>query len=157
VLFKDSALGVGLGHMRPLTAGTCSLGAACDVCGVREHLRSWPPGRLYPSDCIDFYGQVNLYTGVAVSAGGRTCSGQAEYADLHYRTVVSMSAGDSETLLMLDDGFVAGANECFFPFRASVPKGMGTYTFDPGHGARRTLTEAQLARPVILVIGTPPS
>jgi hypothetical protein len=70
-----------------------TLGPVCHVGGVREHVRSWPSGRrgpwlargylialvafviigaffelvswLYPTDQIDFYGQVNLYTGVA--------------------------------------------------------------------------------------------
>ncbi len=93
---------------------------------------------------------------MAVSPDGKTCSGRGEYADLQYRKEVSVSAGGSEFLLALEDGFVAGDNECFFPFRGSVPKGMGTYTFDPGHGARRSFTEAELARPVVLVIGTPP-
>src|SRR5258707_1361473 len=87
------------------------VGAVCDVVCMGEYrLKFWPPGRrgtrlargylialvvfvvmgaffevvyrLYPTDEIDFYGQVNLYTGVAVSPDGKSCSGQGTYADL---------------------------------------------------------------------------
>jgi hypothetical protein len=106
------------------------------------------------SPTIDVQGQVNLYEAVT-RTGPDGCSGQGAYADLREGKKIRVSAGRFESAPSLSAGYRWTDGACIFQFRTGVPKGRRTYVIDTGHGEPTSFGEADLSRPVVLIIGSP--
>jgi hypothetical protein len=106
---------------------------------------------------IQFYGQVELYGSDIGSDGRGGCVGLGPYADLHEDTRIHVDGENAGTRVSLSPGFRSTDGGCFFPFAGLLPAGGVSYTFDLGYAGKRTIAEADMSRPVLLVIGTRPA
>jgi hypothetical protein len=98
------------------------------------------------------FGQVNLDQSLIAPDQRGGCTGQHDFADFQEGKRIRVSGANVDEFVELGAGHLSGGM-CIFPFGFTVIAPSGRYTFDPGHGAERTVAAADLSRPVILTIG----
>jgi hypothetical protein len=101
---------------------------------------------------ITVTGELDLSAALA-TADGPGCSGQGAYAFFHDGGKIEVDSGRYSTAVSLGAGHWTADGSCSLPLQGRVMGGKATYTFDLGAAGRRTVTAAELSRPVRLTIG----
>lgn len=100
-------------------------------------------------------GTLDLSTSSAATQAGH-CAGSGPYADIAPGATVTITdaAGTTVALGELGPGTVTRNSTCGFPFALSVPAGKGFYGIEIAHRGRVQITEAKLAQPIRLALGS---